>query len=175
MIDQYKKELKELEKKMIGAEAFADKIPCFRDFIIKNKIDGTEDFQTFASYYKKIPFNWELSRARYKEGTRRYITNYSGGFYDKYLFSVYINPYSLFDEYEYFGLERVPEESTIFFFDNLNTTFYVEDEHIEGFLEALNSWYVQAVEKLKQHKADKEIKELKSRLIELTGDKDSGE
>ena len=168
MIDQYKKELKELEEKMIGAEAFADKIPCFRDFIIKNKIDGTEDFQTFASHYKKIPFNWELSRARYKSGARRYITNYSGE-HDKYLFNVYINPYSLFDEHISFGLERVIEESTVFFFDKLNTTFYVEDEHIEGFLEALNNWYVQAVEKLRQYKADKEIDELKSRLLKLTG------
>ena len=174
MIDQYKKELKELEKKMIGAEAFADKIPCFRDFIIKNKIDGTEGFETFASYYKKIPFDWGLSRARYISGTSRYITNYSGE-HDKYLFNVYINTYSLFGEHKSFGLERVLEESTIFFFDDCNTTFYVEDEHIEGFLESLNNWYVQAVEKLRQYKADKEIKELKSRLIKLTGDKDSDE
>lgn len=168
MIDQYKKELKELKQKMIGAEAFADKIPCFRDFIIKNKIDGKEEFRTFASYYKKIPFNWGLSRARYISGTRRNITNYDGE-YDKYLFSVYINPLSLFGEHERFRLDRVIEESTVFFFDNLNTTFYVEDEHIEGFLEALNEWYVQAVEKLRQYKADEEINELKSRLLELTG------
>jgi len=175
MIEQYEKELKELKEKMIRAEAFAEKVPCFRDFILKNKITGTEDYTAFASYYKKTPFNWRLSRrlsrARYISGTNRSITNYQRK-HDKYLFSVYINPLTLFGEHEYFGLERVLEESTVFFFDKCNTTFYVEDEHIEGFLESLNDWYVNAVEELKRYKVNKEIEELKSRLFELTEGKE---
>jgi hypothetical protein len=171
MIKQYERELKELKEKMIRAEAFAEKVPCFRDFILKNKITGTEGYTDFASYYKKIPFNWRLSRARYISGTNRNITNYQLK-HDKYLFSVYINPLTLFGEHEYFGLERVLKESTVFFFDKLNDTFYVEDEHIEGFLEALNNWYMNAVEELKRYKVNKEIEELKSRLFELTEGKE---
>ena len=142
-----------------------------RDFILKNKITGTESCAEFASYYKKTPFNWRLSRARYISGTNRSITNYQRK-HDKYLFSVYINPLTLFGEHEYFGLERVLEESTVFFFDELNATFYVEDEHIEGFLEALNNWYVNAVEELKRYKANKKIEELKSELFKLTEGKE---
>lgn len=174
MIKQYEKELKELKEKMIRAEAFAEKVPCFRDFILKNKITGTEGHTNFASYYKKISFNWGLSRARYISGTNRNVTNYHRK-HNKYLFSVYINPLELFNENEYFGLERVLEESTVFFFDKCNTTFYVEDEHIEGFLEALNNWYVDAVEELKRYKANREIEELKSRLFELTEGKEDWE
>lgn len=171
MLEQYEKELKELKEKMLGAEKFAEKVPCFRDFILKNKITGTEGYTDFASYYKKIRFDWGLSRAMYISGTNRYITNYPAE-HNKYLFSVYINPLTLFGEHEYFGLERVLEESTVFFFDRLNTTFYVEDEHIEDFLESLNNWYVNAVDELKRYKANKEIEELKSRLFELTGGKE---
>ena len=172
MIERYEKELKELKEKMIRAEAFADKIPCFRDFILNNKIKGTEGFVEFASYYKNIPFNRMLTRARYISGTSRSITNFRGE-HDKYLFKAYINRDSLFGVHESFGLERVLKESTVFFFDELNTSFYVEDEHIEGFLEALNNWYVLAVEQLKKQKKDEEINKLKSRLFELTGGKDS--
>lgn len=171
MLEQYEKELKELKEKMTGAEAFAEKVPCFRDFIITNKIDGTEDSVCFATCYKKVSFAWGLHRSRYISGTSRNITNYQRK-HDKYLFSVYINPLTLFNEHEYFGLEKVLEESNVFFFDRLNTTFYVEDEHIEGFLESLNNWYVNAVEELKRYKANKEIEELKSRLFKLTGGKE---
>lgn len=169
MLEQYEKELKELKEKMLRAETFAEKVPCFRDFILKNKITGTEDFVCFATYYKKVSFAWGLHRSRYISGTSRNITNYQRK-HDKYLFSVYINPLTLFGEHEYFGLEKVLEESTVFFFDRLNTTFYVEDEHIEGFLEALNNWYISAVEELKQYRVDKEIEELKNRLSKLTGE-----
>lgn len=171
MLEQYEKELKELKEKMTRAEAFAEKVPCFRDFILKNKITGAEDSVCFANHYKDVPFGWGLHRSRYISGTNRNITNCQRK-HDKYLFSVYLNPLTLFDEHECFELERVPEESTVFFFDKLNHTFYVEDEHIEGFLEALNNWYVSAVEKLKQYRVDKEIEELKSRLFKLTEGKE---
>lgn len=168
MLEQYEKELKELREKMIRAEKFAEKIPYFRDFIITNKIDGTEGSVFFTTHYKKISFNWGLFRERYVSGTDRYIINYPDK-HDKYLFSVYLNPLTLYGVHECFGLERVLEESTVFFFDKLNSTFYVEDEHIERFLESLNNWYVNAVEELKRYKANKEIEELKSRLSKLTG------
>jgi len=142
-----------------------------RDFILKNKITGTESCAEFASYYKKIRFDWGLRRVRFVSGTDRHIINYPAE-HNKYLFSVYINPLTLFGEHEYFGLERVLEESTVFFFDELNATFYVEDEHIEGFLEALNNWYVNAVEELKRYKANKKIEELKSELFKLTEGKE---
>ena len=168
MIQQYKDELKALKIKMAEAEKFAEKIPVFRQFILDNKIDGTEEWVKFPSSYKRIYFNWGLNRARFKPGTRRTITNYKGG-YDKHLFKVYINTLTLYDSHEEFGLEKVLEKSTVFFFDELNTTFYVEDEHIEGFLEALNDWYVDAIANLKQYKEDEEIRKLEERLAVLKG------
>lgn len=166
MIKQYQDELKALKEKMVGAEKFAEKIPCFRQFILDNKLDGTEDVAKFPSSYKRIYFNWGLHRSRFKSGTNRPITNYDGD-YEKYLFSMYINTLNLFDTHEKFGIEDVLEKSTVFFFDRLNTTFYVEDEHIEGFLEALNDWHVEAVAQLKQYKINEEISKLEKQLAKL--------
>lgn len=168
MIKQYEDELKALKKKMVGAEKFSEKIPAFRQFILDNKLDGTEDSVKFASSYKRIYFHWGLHRARFKSGTNRTITNYKGD-YDKHLFMVYINTLTLFDTHEEFGLEDVLEKSTVFFFDDLNTTFYVEDEHIEGFLEALNDWYVDAIANLEQYKKEEEIRKLEEQLARLKG------
>ena len=170
MIQQYEDELKALKIKMVGAEKFAKKVPVFRQFILSNKIDGTEENVRFADGYKGIRFHWGLNRARFKSGTSRTITNYKGD-YDKHLFKVYINTLTLFDTHEEFGLEKVLEKSTVFFFDDLNTNFYVEDEHIEGFLEALNDWYVDAIANLEQYKKDEEIRELEERLSRLKGEK----
>jgi hypothetical protein len=170
MIKQYEDELKALKIKMVGAEKFAEKVPVFRQFILDNKLDGTEDSVKFPSSYKRIYFHWGLIRARFKSGTSRTITNYKGD-YDKHLFKVYINTLTLFDTHEEFGLEKVLEKSTVFFFDDLNTNFYVEDEHIEGFLEALNDWYVDAIANLEQYKKDEEIRELEERLSRLKGEK----
>lgn len=166
MIKQYQDELRALKEKMVGAEKFAEKIPCFRQFILDNKLDGTEGNVKFASSYKQIYFHWGLHRVRFKSGTNRTITNYEGD-YDKYLFSVCINNLSLFDTHEEFGLEDVLEKSTVFFFDRLNTTFYVEDEHVEGFMEALNDWYVEAVAQLEQYKINEEISKLEKQLAKL--------
>lgn len=168
MIKQYQDELKALKKKMAGAEKFAEKIPVFRQFILDNKIDGTEDSAKFPSSYKRIYFNWGLHRSRFKSETNRTITNYKGD-YDKYLFRVYINTLTLFDTHEKFGLEDVLEKSTVFFFDDLNSTFYVEDEHVEGFLEALNVWYVEAVAQVEQYKITEEISKLEKKLAKLKG------
>lgn len=168
MIRQYEDELKALKKKMVGAEKFAKKVPLFRQFILSNKVDGTEEWVEFASNYKSIRFHWGLCRARFKSGTGRTITNYKGD-YDKHLFTTYINTLTLFNSLEEFGLEKVLEKSTVFFFDRLNTTFYVEDEHIEGFLEALNDWYVEAVAQSEIYKINEEIRELEERLAILKG------
>ena len=170
MIKQYEDELKALKKKMVGAEKFAKKVPVFRQFILSNKIDGTEENVRFADGYKGIRFHWGLNRARFKSGTNRTITNYRGN-HDKYLFELYINTLTLYGSHEEFGLEKVLEKSTVFFFDDINTTFYVEDEHIEGFLEALNDWYVDAIANLEQYKKDEEIRELEERLSRLKGEK----
>ena len=166
MIKQYEDELKALKKKMIGAEKFAEKIPCFRQFILDNKLDGTEDSAQFATSYKQIYFHWGLHRARFKSETDRTITNCEGN-YDKHLFRLYMNTLSLYDSHEKFGLKKILEKSNVFFFDELNTTFYVEDEHIEEFLEALNEWYVEVLAQLNQHRKDEEIRILENKLAQL--------
>lgn len=168
MIKQYEDELKALKIKMAGAEKFSEKVPVFRRFILDNKLDGTEDWTRFPISYKSIRFQWDgFYRASFKPGTR-IIPNYKGD-YDKYLFAVRINTLNLFDSFERFGLEKIIEKSTVFFFDEPDTRFYVEDEHIEEFLEVLNDWYMDVVASLNQHKRDEEIRELEERLARLRG------
>ena len=171
MIKQYEDELKALKKKMNEAVKFAEKIPVFRHTILDRKLTGTEDSVLFANSYKSIPLHWGLHRSRFKTGTNRTITNYHKEDYDKHLFTLYINTISLYDSHEKFGLEKVLDKSTVFFFDKMNTNFFVEDEHIEGFLEALNDWYVDAVVEVGQYKKDEEIRKLEERLARLKEEK----
>ena len=165
MIKQYEDELEALKKKMIRAEKFAERIPYFRQFILDKKLDGTEEGVTFATSYKRISFYWDLYRMRFNSVTNR-IANYEGN-YDKHLFRLHLNTLTLYDSHEKFGLEKILEKSNVFFFDGWNTTFYIEDEHIEEFLEALNAWYVEALAQLNQHRKDEEIRTLENKLAKL--------
>ena len=69
--------------------------------------------------------------------------------------------------YENFGLEKIKDKVKVFFYDEINSTYYVEDEHIEEFLEEANKWYLKAKNKVDEYKKEQEIKELKEKLAEL--------
>lgn len=56
----------------------------------------------------------------------------------------------------------------IFFADKLNTTFYVTDENIESFLEALNTWVIAAYEELKTLRLNEQKIKLEAELAKTT-------
>jgi hypothetical protein len=164
--EQYKKELKDLKEKMLKAESFAKKIPVFEDLIIENKYTEDRGSLDFGRQYKKIPLDWRIRRFSYKGDRAKYICNYKGEC-NEHLFNIYINTVSLFDEHNKFNLYDYIKDEDVFFIDRLNTTFYVRDCQIGDFLEKINNWYVEAIEKLKEFQKDKKIKELKKELDKL--------
>lgn len=169
MIEIYKKELKELKERMEKAEKFANKIPIFKDIIIERKLTGEEGYIDFGNRYKDIYLAWGIERCNYISGTNRTITNYDNDDYNVYVFSIYFNSLDLFGSgiYENFGLEKIKEKVKVFFYDEVNSTYYVEDEHIEQFLEEVNKWYLETKKQVNKYRNEQEIKKLREKLAEL--------
>lgn len=169
MIEIYKKELKELKERMEKAEKFANKIPIFKNIIIERKLTGEEGHIDFGIRYKDIYLAWGIKRCNYASGTNRIISNYDNENYNVYVFSIYFNSLNLFGDgiYNDFGLEKIREKVKVFFYDELNHTYYVEDEHIEEFLEEVNKWYLEAKKQVTKYRNEQEIKKLKEKLAEL--------
>ncbi len=169
MIEIYKKELKELKERMEKAEKFANKIPVFKNIIIERKLTGEEDYIDFGSRYKDIHLSWGIKRCNYISGTNRTIANYDNDDYNVYLFDIYFNTLDLFGDgiYKKFDLEKIRDKVKVFFYDEINSTYYIEDEHIEEFLEEANKWYLEAKKQVIKYRKEQEIKKLKEKLAEL--------
>ena len=165
MRKEYQQELKELKAKMLKAEKFAEKLPIFADRILEHKFTGEETGINFGSYYKKLYLAWGIKRYFYKDNKN--ITNCKIDVCDKYLFCIYINTLSLYDQNEDFGLFESLKDVDIFFIDHLNSTFYVTDENIEHLLEALNTWCLVAREEAQSFKKAERIKKARQELIDL--------
>lgn len=145
MRKEYENELSELRKRMEGAETFATTLPHFEGTIISNKYDGTEDYIRFGEKYDGMPFPWGISRGRYRDGTGRMLLNYGeSSNYDEYLFSLYINTLVLYDSHNEYGLEKIADDVDVFYYDNLNSTFYATDDQIMPLLDSLSEWYQKA-------------------------------
>jgi len=173
--NDYLKELADLKIKMIKAEIFAKKFPMFKDYILRNKMIGEEKenrYIEFGKRYKDLYLAWGIRRVKYSSKYDIYVTNYEGEDPDRFLFSLYFNSVSLFDSMNDFGLETLQEKAKVFFFDKPNSTFYVEDEHIEQFLEEANKWVIKAQEMARQEKIDVRRKQLEEELKRLDNEKD---
>lgn len=167
MRKEYQDELEQLRSRMEKAEQFARKLPVLAEKILSHKFTGEEDWINFGEYYKKIPLQWGITRGLFSNNSNRTITNYpKNKDYSRQLFWIYINSISLFDVHNLFDLHDYLKDVDIFFNDGMNTTFYITDENIEAFLEALNTWYCDAMEKLKLHRLQKQEAELKKKLEE---------
>lgn len=166
MIKQYLDELKTMKEKMEKAEKLANKLPLFKEKILENKITGEDYYVKLADRYKEISLAWGINRGFYESGTKKTMTNCREA-YSGYFFNVYINSLSLFNEHNNFGLSESMVDVDVFFFDTMNTTFYITDENISDFLEALNDWYIKARDNLKTYKKEQRKIKLKEELIEL--------
>ena len=78
------------------------------------------------------------------------------------MFNIYINSLSLYDSHENYGLKEL--NIPCFFFDKINTTFYIEEKDIEAALEMLNDWYNQANKAVFRDKLLNEKENLETRL-----------
>jgi hypothetical protein len=175
MREGYKKELAELKKKMEKAELFAAKFPFLEKAIIEHKWTGEETHSKLTDTYKDMYFGWGLYRTFYTyESSKENITNYRGEPYQGYLNHVYINTLSQYDCHENFGIEDICKKVPVFFFDYLNTRFYVEDAHLESFLNELNSWYLSAKEQAVIFKKESKRQQLEKQLAELTTNPERG-
>lgn len=161
----YIEKLKNLEKRMLKAIAFAKKLPLFKQKILDNIYTGEDDFINFGNKYKDIYFNWHIGRYLYSYKGSREISNYDGKTpYAEFLFKISLNEYQMFPP-EYFAravysLNKFAEGIDCFFYDMINTTFYLTDEQIEPFLSAFREWYLTEKEKAKTY-----IKQEKKRRL----------
>lgn len=164
---EYQEELKLLKAKMIKAQNFAEKIPALAEIILERKVTGYEEYFKFGDSYKKLYLGWGINRSFYRSGGVRYIMNYpKDKEYNLPLFSIYVNTYAMFDEHQLFDLYKYLEGVDIFFSDSTNTTFYITDENIGTFLEALNTWYIDACEQLKKYRLQKKKEQLEKELAQ---------
>ena len=167
---KYLNEIDTIIDKMIKAEKWAEKLPVFKDVILDSKISGKEPYYSYGRAYKSIYLSWGINRSKLSSGTNRPITNCTKE-YDGYFWNIYINTISLYNANEDYGLSDINKNVNVYFYDKLNSTFYVTDEHIESLLEALNDWYIKALILNKEVNAKLELKKLEERLKELKGKK----
>ena len=139
MENRLEKELTEQRVKLEKVQALADRFPIFEDYIFKNM--KTSETGKFGDRYKGLRLDWGINRYLYKSNTN--ITNYNKP-YKGYLFNIYINSLNIYDSHKEYGLYKAMESVEIFHCDTSNTSFYIEDNHIEAVLEALSAWHTQA-------------------------------
>lgn len=138
-MEDYEKEIQALKEKIDKAKEFAEMLPVFSDEILSRKLDKTFT-GTIQKRYKDIHLDWGINRYFYQDNKN--ISNCSKEIKDTYLFKIYINSLNLYDSHENYGLKEL--NIPCFFFDKLNTTFYIEEKDIEIALEILNDWYNRA-------------------------------
>lgn len=166
MNDAYEKELSDLKSKMEKAEAFAEKLPAFRDIILSRKITADDGCVTLGDRYKSMPLSWEIRRFYYCSKSKPNMTNNTGE-YCGHFFNIYINSISMFGVHENFDLYQSIDKENYFYYDRLNTTFYIKDEDLENFLEELFFWYKKAKNSVDDYNKNKRRKELEKELENL--------
>jgi len=166
LIKEYQDKVDQLIEKLIKAQEFANKLPIFKDYIIKNEIIES-NWNKLGDRYKSIYLSWGINRGRYSSDSGRTVTNMKGE-YDEILTNVYINSLNLYNRYDKYGLDILKE--LVFFYDELNTTFYIKDEQLESFFEALNEWYLDAREEAKKDFDREKIEKLQKELERLQND-----
>lgn len=162
---KYQPYIDEVEK-MEKAEVFADQLPLFRDVILSQKMTWYSEHTKFWNKYKNIYLSWWINRLHFTSWTPRNITNLKAK-YDVYLYEIYVNTYSLYDSNENHWLEELAKIELVYYFDISNSKFYITDEWIEIFLEALNEWYLKAIDLANEEYKMKQIKELQRQIDSL--------
>ena len=160
LLEENRKEITDLYNKMVKVEYFADTFPCFKEIILKRKMTWDEHMcNNFWDRYKWVYFSSDIRRIHYNSDQTQYkwhITNFVWD-YNCRVFNIYVNTYTLYDSHEKYWLDEL-DKPWVFFFDKLNSTFYINDHYIETFLEEYIVWYENA--KKSEAEARKEERKL---------------
>lgn len=152
--------------KMLKAEEFAERLPLFKDYILKNKIYDIKrnrlplGEKVLDVYFGQMIYFYNLGME---------LTNYKHNPIEIPLIVFYINRYSMFGDDFYDNIDKDLNESVkdlIYFYDSMNSEYYVTEESLEEFCSKLSIWYKLALAKNKQFVAQKKkeklLKELKN-------------
>jgi hypothetical protein len=176
LIPEYEKKLKDFEKKLIKAQQFSEKLPCFSDFIIKNVITG-ERFVNLGLQYKTLKFSCNIQRTEYETKNNRTTlnralclpeNNNSKTMHNKdaehspiMLTKICINTALLFG---YGTSIKAPSNIECYLFDSVNSIYYATDEELEHVLDSLVEWYNDSMTENKKDQHVRKIKDAEKRL-----------
>ncbi len=165
----YIDEMKTLKNKMIEAEKFAERLPLFKDYILKNKINNRNSLSHLGEKVLDVYLGQAIRLYNYSEIYLGTPTNYNGKPISIPLVVFYINRYSMFGDDFYDNIDKDLNESVkdlVYFYDSINGKYYVAEENLEEFCNKLSIWYKLALAKNKQFVAQKKkeklLKELKN-------------
>lgn len=165
----YIDEMKTLKNKMIEAEKFAERLPLFKDYILKNKINNRNNVSHLGEKVLDVYLGQAIRLYNYSEIYLGTPTNYNGKPISIPLVVFYINRYSMFGDDFYDNIDKDLNESVkdlVYFYDSINGKYYVTEENLEEFCNKLSIWYKLALAKNKQFVAQKKkeklLKELKN-------------
>ncbi len=165
----YIDEMKTLKNKMIEAEKFAERLPLFKDYILKNKINNRNNVSHLGEKVLDVYLGQAIRLYNYSEIYLGTPINYNGKPISIPLVVFYINRYSMFGDDFYDNIDKDLNESVkdlVYFYDSINGKYYVTEENLEEFCNKLSIWYKLALAKNKQFVAQKKkeklLKELKN-------------
>lgn len=151
--------------RMLEAEEFAKRLPLFKDFILKNKINNKNTVAQLGEKVLDVYLGQAIRLYNYSEIYLGTPTNYNGKPISIPLIVFYVNEYSMFGDNFYDEITKDLDESVkdlVYFYDSINGKYYVTEENIEEFCNKLSRWYNLALHKNKQFVAQKK----KERLLE---------
>ena len=159
--------------KMLEAEEFAERFPLFKNYILKNKITNTgRNVTQLGEKVLDVYIGQEIRLCNYSKTLKGTPTNYRGEPIEVPLIVFYINRYSIFGDYFY---EEIIKEldayvyDLVYFYDSINSKYYVTEENLEEFCSKLSIWYNNVIEKNKQYSIEQKKIRLQKELDLLQG------
>ena len=165
----YIDEIETIKNRMLEAEKFAERLPLFKDYILKNKINNRNNVSQLGEKVLDVYLGQAIRLYNYSETYLGTPTNYNGKPISIPLIVFYVNKYSMFGDNFYDEIIKDLNESVkdlVYFYDSINSKYYIVEENIEEFCNKLSIWYSLALAKNKQFVAQKKkerlLKELKN-------------
>ena len=158
--------------KMLEAEEFAKRLPLFKDFILSNKIDNKNMVAQLGEKVLDVYLGQAIRLYNYSEVNNGTPTNYLGNPIKVPLIVFYINRYSMFGDDFYDNIDKELDASVddlVYFYDSINSKYYVTEENLEEFCDKLSIWYNNAIEKNKQYSIEQKKIRLQKELDLLQG------
>ncbi len=158
--------------RMLKAEEFAKRLPLFKDFILRNKIDNKNMVAQLGEKVLDVYLGQAIRLYNYSETNSGTPTNYSGKPIEVPLIVFYINRYSMFGDDFYDEITKELDESVkdlLYFYDSINSKYFVTKENLGEFCDKLSIWYNNALKKNKQYSIEKKKIRLQKELDLLQG------